>query len=93
MSFPGLQISSLVVFSLLSAGVPQGAILSSLLFILYTNDLPAATVGNVNMFADDTSAFVTSKDPIELQVRLQNVSSQISDWFRKWLMTVNTKSG
>ena len=39
----------------LHAGVPQGAILSPLLFSLYMNDIVQATGEDVNMFADDTA--------------------------------------
>ena len=44
----------------LHAGVPQGAILSPLLFSLYMNDITASTCGDVNLFADDTSAFTVT---------------------------------
>ena len=47
----------------ISAGVPQGGILSSLLFIVYVNDLPAAiSKGEAKLFADDTSEYVAHKD-------------------------------
>ena len=43
----------------LSAGVPQGAILSPLLFILHVNDIGPVTDASVNLFANDTSSFQT----------------------------------
>ena len=48
----------------IGAGVPQSAILSPLLFSVYVNDLSSATPArNINLFADDTSAYVTSQGP------------------------------
>ena len=50
-------------FETISAGVPQGAILSPLFFSVYVNDIHSCSVfdGNINLFADDTSAYVTSR--------------------------------
>ncbi len=73
----------------LSAGVPQGAILSPLLFILYVNDIITATPASVNLFADDTSAVVMDSCPTSLEVRLQHTLTSLSDWFDRWLLAVN----
>ena len=40
------------------ASVPQGAILSPLLFLVYVNDIPHSSEINTNLFDDDTSAYV-----------------------------------
>ena len=50
------------------AGVSQGAILSPLLFLVYVNDLPAAIAqGEANLFADDTSVYISHKHPCCLE--------------------------
>ena len=55
-----------------SAGVPQGAILSPLLFLVYVNDLPdAVSAGEANLFADDTPVYVADRDPCSLEQHLQ----------------------
>ena len=75
----------------LSAGVPQGAILSPLLFILYVNDITQVSSADVNLFADDTSSFVADKCPHRLCARLQDTVDQLAKWFDRWLLTVNVK--
>ena len=73
----------------LHAGVPQGAILSPLLFSLYMNDITAFTNGDVNLFADDTSAFTVSDSVADLQCSLQTVADELSSWFSNWALTIN----
>ena len=75
----------------LHAGVPQGAILSPLLFSLYVNDIvtSAGSDGEVNLFADDTSIYITEKSYVNLQHRLQILLDRLSSWFRTWAITVN----
>ena len=77
--------------SSLHAGVPQGAILSPLLFSLYMNDVVQATGTDVNMFADDTSVSATDKSVTGLQVKLQRAVDALADWFSSWALTVNNK--
>ena len=74
------------------AGVPQGAILSPLLFSIHVNDITraSASVCDINLFADDTLAFVSSPTASALQAKLQLAADVISCWFSEWHLTVNT---
>ena len=56
----------------IGAGVPQGAILSPLLSSVHVNDISSATpASNINLFADDTSAYVSSQAPSVLNSDLR----------------------
>ena len=71
------------------AGVPQGAILGPLLFLIYINDLPDNLNSLVKLFADDTSLFSTVHDPTLSAKILNDDLSRISEWAHKWKMLVN----
>ena len=74
----------------IGAGVPQGAILSPLLFSVYVNDISSAIpASNINLFADDTSAYVSSQAPSVLYSDLQTTADSLSSWFSRWHLSVH----
>ena len=73
------------------SGVPQGAILSPLLFTVYANDIFKYSSSSVNLFADDTSSFIidSSRKCLAIHLQLQAEVENLSAWFSKWLLSVN----
>ena len=71
------------------AGVPQGGILSPVLFNIYTSDQPTMPNTLVADYADDKAIILTSADPVLASTYLQNHLSQMEDWYRKWRFKIN----
>ena len=55
------------------------------------NDITASTCADVNLFADDTSAFTVSDSAQNLQLSLQTVANDLSSWFKSWALTINVE--
>ena len=48
--------------SFVQYGIPQGSLLGPRLFSIYVNDMPDASIfGEIHLYADDATVFVTSK--------------------------------
>lgn len=71
------------------AGVPQGSVLSPLLYNIYTHDIPDFAGCVRYQFADDVAISSSSKDPVEVTINLNASLVQYSNYCKKWKIKVN----
>ena len=69
-------------------GLPQGSVLSPLLFIFYLSDF-LSEVEVKFKFADDSSAIISAFNTDTLHSALQAICHTIEFWCKKWRMVVN----
>ena len=72
------------------SGVPQGTILSPLLFLCHINDLPDSVKSNVRLFVDDCLLYRTIKTQ-EDHYKLQYDLSALEKWASNWGMRFSAK--
>jgi hypothetical protein len=74
---------------LLVAGLPQAAVLSPILFILYTADMPRLPHVKLALFSDDTAVFTQSWRPDTISRRLTHAVGRLITYFTRWRLKVN----
>ena len=73
-----------------TSGVPQGAVLAPLMFLIYINDLPEGVKSYMSLFADDAKIMKTIKNE-ESCKELQEDLDKLHEWSQKWKMEFNAK--
>lgn len=71
------------------AGVPQGSVISPLIFTLFTSDIPKDRKAQLALFADDTAIYHTGSGQDSIARTLQTAVDRLGKWFRKWRIEVN----
>jgi hypothetical protein len=71
------------------ADVPQRSVLRSILYLLYTSDIPITEDTLLATFADETAVLTKSTDFEEAAVKAQKALSGIRNWTKKWIIKLN----
>jgi hypothetical protein len=72
--------------------VPQGSILSPLLFSIYINDIPKRNVSNSSgslLYVDDLASFFIYKKNGNIENMINKYLKEIENWLSKWKMKMS----
>lgn len=79
-------------FCNITCGIPQGSILSPLLFTIYINDLPSCDLfSKPRLYADDTTLTTSAEDPWVLEYKMNYDMNLIQSWLSTNKLTLNVK--
>jgi hypothetical protein len=73
----------------IKAGLPQGAVLSPILFIIYTADIQKIPHIQLALFADDTALYTQSWRIDTITRRLTDAVTRFHSYFPRWRLKVN----
>ena len=77
------------LFFYTSVGLPQGSVISPILFIIFLQDIFKEISTNGVKYADDGINWVTGRDIKELSKAVEEDLEKIYSWTRKWRMKIN----
>ena len=81
--------SALSDIAVINAGVPQGGILSPILYNIFASDQPTTPNTSVADYADDKAIISINNDPLIASSNLQTHLNSMEKWFTKWRFKVN----
>ena len=70
-------------------GLPQGSIISPILFLLYINDIPKSSSMKTLLFADDSTFTISDKIPLSILNSLDDQLNRIKTWCISNKLTIN----
>jgi len=76
----------------IKAGVPQGSVLSPVLYLLYSSDLPTLENSIVATFAEDTAILAVGSSNEESTEKLQTAINQIQNGRKNGTRSFESKS-
>jgi hypothetical protein len=79
-------------FKTIKMGVPQGAVLSPLLFSIFINDVPNNSIKNKDyslLFADDLVYFQIYRSKKIVEKKINDHLSQLGNWFNTWRLSIS----
>ena len=74
----------------INAGVPQGAVLSPLLFNVMMSDMPEVEDVKLFVYADDIAVCSSAKNVQEVKRRVEDYIKKFIKWTDEWGITINT---
>jgi len=88
-SFRVIYVEALTQLKDINSGVPQGSMLGSVLYLLYTANFLLALDATIATYADDIAILTAHKSYIKASQRLQESLFYIQKWLKKWRIRVN----
>jgi len=73
----------------IKCGLPQGAVLSPMLFNLMLQDMPTQETIHLAIYADDITVMSRGRDPTIVRQNMQTYLDSLLEWMKRWKFRVN----